>query len=596
MPGITGIIGPSIPNGAATSQIDAMVRCLAHEPDFVTGSLRNDDLALQLGWASRPGSAAGCALAWNGRRDTCLLFFGDDFGPGANTAESLILLYEKRGPGFLLELNGCFSGLLVDLRQQKVILFNDRYGLSRIYLHESPDGFFFSSEAKSLLAVLPQLRQIDQRGLAEFFSVGCVLQNRSLFQGISLLPGGAMWTFHRDGRIDQGRYFDPKTWEQQEILGATAYSERLREVFGRITPHYLKGPRRVGMSLTGGLDGRMIMAWAKAAPGSLPCYTFGGRYRDCADVRIARKLAKICGQPHTTIPMGNDFFTDFPALAEKTVWLTDGAMDVSGAVELYVNRLAREIAPVRLTGNYGSEILRSNVAFRPGSLDTALFTPEFCRLLGEAAETYRSEAAGHRLSFIAFKQIPWHHYARLAVEKSQLAPRTPFLDNELVALAYQAPLESAGSTAPLLQLITEGNPALGSVGTDRALRRRPLPILTRLATAWQEFTAKAEYAYDYGMPGWLAQADHAVARLHVERLFLGRHKFYHFRVWYRDQLGGYLRASLDSGDSPSCYRDGSVGKIVRGHLSGRSNRTLELHKLLSVQLIEKLLLRSPCPD
>ena len=48
------------------------------------------------------------------------------------------------------------------------------------------------------------------------------------------------------------------------------------------------------MSLTGGLDSRMILAWAQAAPGSLPCYTFGGPYRDCADVRIARQLATIC--------------------------------------------------------------------------------------------------------------------------------------------------------------------------------------------------------------------------------------------------------------------------------------------------------------
>jgi len=29
----------------------------------------------------------------------------------------------------------------------------------------------------------------------------------------------------------------------------------------------------------------MIMAWANPAPGALPCYTFGGAYRACADVK-----------------------------------------------------------------------------------------------------------------------------------------------------------------------------------------------------------------------------------------------------------------------------------------------------------------------
>ena len=38
------------------------------------------------------------------------------------------------------------------------------------------------------------------------------------------------------------------------------------------------------MSLTGGLDTRMIMAWQKSPPRSLPCYSFGGMFRDCQDV------------------------------------------------------------------------------------------------------------------------------------------------------------------------------------------------------------------------------------------------------------------------------------------------------------------------
>ena len=106
-------------------------------------------------------------------------------------ASYLVCLYEEMGLGFLERLNGWFSGVLVDLRQQTVVVFNDRYGLNRVYYHEAPDGFYFSSEAKSLLKVLPGLRRLDCRGVAETVSCGCVLQNRTLFSGISLLPGGS---------------------------------------------------------------------------------------------------------------------------------------------------------------------------------------------------------------------------------------------------------------------------------------------------------------------------------------------------------------------------------------------------------------------
>ena len=607
MSGFAGIIGQPVTEATTGSALVPMTRSLTRDPSDITGEWRYQPLALQLAMTFGAGSSTHAVPVWNGRRDIGLIFLGDLPTPVAGRSffpdrgeisqgglAALIDLYEERGPGWIAELNGTFHGLIVDLREQTVLLFNDRYGLNRVYYHQSAEGFFFSTEAKALLAAIPALRRIDQRGLAEFFSVGCVLQNRSLFDGILLLPPGSLWTFHRDGRIDKHRYFDPTAWEQQTPLDAVAYGERLREVFGRITPRYLQGDDRVAMSLTGGLDSRVILAWAHAEPGSLPCYTFGGPYRDCADVSLARKLAKLCHQPHSTIRIGRNFFENFPALAQETVRVSDGTMDVSGAVELYVNRQARAIAPVRLTGNYGSEILRSNVAFRPGRPDTALFSPEFCGRLDEAAETYRSEAAGHRLSFIAFKQVPWHHYARLSVEKSQLTPRSPYLNNEVVALAYRAPPELATSAGPLLDLIAAGNPILDTVGTDRALRRRRLPVVTKLATTWQEFTAKAEYACDYGLPAWLTPVDRTLGGLHWDRLFLGRHKFYHFRTWYRHELANHLReCNVEGHNGTACYRDGMVGRMIAGHLSGRSNHTSDLHKLLTVQLIDRLFLHAP---
>ena len=306
----------------------------------------------------------------------------------------------------------------------------------------------------------------------------------------------------------------------------------------------------------------MILAWIRQ-PESLPCYTFGGPYRDCADVRIARQLAAVSPAVALHPEDQPDFFRDFPQLAERTVDCTDGTMDVSGAVELYVNDRARRIAPVRLTGNYSCSI-RSNVAFRPSRVDPSMFTPEFRPLLEQAAETYRQEATGHRLSFIVFKQVPWHHYSRFAAERSQLTPRSPFLDHELVALAYRAPRHLQGSPQPLLELIHRGNPAMESVRTDRALHPGP-GGLRKLQHQWQEFTAKAEYAYDYGMPSWLARADRALKPLHLERLVLGRHKFYHFRVWYRDQLRHAVTNQINSTGQPSCYVEGTARTLINEH-------------------------------
>src|SRR5256885_10250537 len=132
----------------------------------------------------------------------------------------------------------------------------------------------------------------------------------------------------------------------------------------------------------------------------------------------------------------------------------------------------------------------------------------------------------------------------MAVEQSQLTMRGPFLDNELLELTYQAPPDVAASKEPSMRLIADGNPALGRIPTDRGLVREPVPVASGVNHWLQEFTFRAEYAYDYGMPQWLARVDRAFAPLRLEKLFLGRHKFYHFRTWYRDKLPSYLKEML----------------------------------------------------
>jgi asparagine synthase (glutamine-hydrolysing) len=602
MPGITGIIGA----GSAeerTKALAQMGQSMRHDPSDTMGSLPIEELGLWIGWVCKEGS--GVLPAWNEAKDRCIVFIGENFPEEVDVARLkskghqfrsgdasyLVHLYEEKGLGFLREINGWFSGVLIDLRQSKVVLFNDRYGFHRIYYHERGGTLYFSSEAKSLLKVLPDLRQLDPSSLAEFFSCGCTLRNRSLFSGISILPGGSKWEFERGRQVKKEVYFAKEEWENQPSLSEEEYYEKLKSIFAQILPRYMRADETVGMSLTGGLDSRIIMAWTQGGQ-KLPCYTFGGIYRDCADVKLARRVAKTCHQSCETIPVGSDFLSQFPALADKTVYVSDGTMDVSGSVELYVNRLARQIAPIRLTGSYGSEVLRSHIAFKPITLHEPLFDPDCNARIRQAADTYANEAKDRRQSFILFKQVPWHHYSRASVERSQLTVRTPYLDNNLARLVYQAP-PSMGADGDLsMRLVADGNPALTRFGTDRALSWQPKPVFSKAHHLYQELTVRAEYAYDYGMPQWLARLDQRLAPLHLERMFLGRHKFYHFRVWYRDELSAYLKdVLLDPRARARAYlRPGSLERIVNSHLAGDGNYTLELHRILTAELINRLLI------
>lgn len=605
MPGITGIIGGHSPQ-ANRASLDLMVKRMTYESFHKAGQLAEEKLGAWIGWVAHAGSFADCLPSWNETKDVCLIFGGENFADPADienlkakghkfdsdSASYLVHLYEEQGIQFLEKLNGWFCGVLIDLREQKVVLFNDRYGFSRVYIHESDDGLLFASEAKAILRVAPETRKVDMQGLGEFFACGCVLQNRTLFSGVTLLPGASKWTFSPGKPVQKEVYFKKEAWEAQPVLPEAQFYAKLKETFSRVLPKYMRGRQGIGMSLTGGLDGRMIMAWAKSAPGSLPCYTFGGSYRDCTDVTAARLIAKACGQSHQVIPVNGDFIGQFAKLAERNAFVSDGAMDVTGAVELYINKFAREISPIRMTGNYGSEIIRSHIMFRPHAVSETLYSPEMLKLGGKAAETYRDEAKMRRLSFIAFKQVPWHHRSRLSVEQSQLTLRSPYLDNEIVQVMYQAPDEVAVADGSSLKLIGDGERGLGRIPTDRGLSYPPIPVITKVRHLYQEFTVRAEYAYDYGMPSWVAKIDHAFAPLHLERLFLGRHKFHHFRVWYRDKLAGYVReVLLDARARQRPYfNGGNMERMLDGHFKKGENHTVEIHQALSAELIERQLI------
>jgi asparagine synthase (glutamine-hydrolysing) len=135
---------------------------------------------------------------------------------------------------------------------------------------------------------------------------------------------------------------------------------------------------------------------------------------------------------------------------------------------------------------------------------------------------------------------------------------------------------------------------LRKLRTDRGLAGARGRLSANIFRNVLEFTFKAEYAYDYGMPQWVARTDHLLSRFHLERLFLGRHKFYHFRVWYRDALSNYVREMLLDPRtlSRSYIEPKALVAMVLDHLRGTHNYTTEIHKVLTLELLHRLFLDS----
>jgi asparagine synthase (glutamine-hydrolysing) len=565
---------------------------MGHESWHSSGTLLAPEFSVYGGWVAHPDSVAA-ARQQNvlGKSDLALLLYAGDFVEGVDIPQ----LYDCQGESCFPNLNGLFSGLLIDRQRRKILLFNDRYGLERIYWHEANGEFYFASEAKALLRVLPSLREFDPEGVGEFLALGCTMGSRTLFKGVQLLPGGALWTFE-NGSCRKGTYFSPSEWESSPPLVAEDFEVQFQETFKRVLPRYFAPESRVGISLTGGLDSRMIMACRPEMAEEPVCYTFTGTNGQTLDDRLAAKVAEACGLDHHLLRIGPDFFSDFAAHADRTVYVTDGSFGVLGAHEIYFNRMARDLAPFRLTGNFGSEVLRGVSTFKPLGLTADVIDPKFSPVIKAAARAH-AEGEAHHITAAAFQNIPWNLFGSLAAGRSQTIFRTPYLDNEIVALAYQIPDHLRTSPVPSANLIRNSNPILGNIPADMGQIRMNGRRASALRRLFGKVTFKLDYLNNEGFPNWLLPLD-PLFKTFASRLgVIGLHKYLHYRSWLQGDLSGYLRetaARLRGRGSPF-WNSAFVEGMVSDHLQGRRNYVAEINAVFTLEAVERLLFRDlPC--
>jgi asparagine synthase (glutamine-hydrolysing) len=603
MPGIVGIINRG-PASDCEDLVRSMVASMRHEQFYASGTYSVPKLGVYAGWVAPANTFAAGQPFLNEQRDIALIFSGECFvDPETRTSlrqkghetrnnnDWLVHLYEEEGERFFEKLNGLFSGLLIDQRQGKAFLFNDRYGSERIYWHQTRDAVYFASEAKALLRILPELREFDEEGVAQFLTYGCTLRGRTLFRGIDLLQGGSLWSFEA-GNCHKKKYFSPQSWESQSTLSDEAFESTFEDTFKRILPRYFESEPGIGISLTGGLDSRMIMACLPDTDEKPPCYTFSGKDGETLDDRVAARVARVCGLEHRLLRIGSDFFSDFASHVDRTVYVTDGCFGAVGAHEVYLNKQARHLAPVRLTGNYGSEVLRGISTFKPLRLSPALFNLGFNGALHSAVGSL-ADGSTHPITFAAFREIPWNLFGSLAAARSQVGVRTPYLDNEIVALAYQAPEGFRTSPIPAWRLVQANSPLLSKIPTDR----RPSPNSSRPAATFRRFLSEATFKVDYlnneGWPHWLSPLDSIFTRVTSSLKIVGLHKYLHYRSWFRRELASYLRDAItDARSRQGPFWDPDFLKhMIEDHTIGRRNYVREINAVLTLEAVERLLFR-----
>lgn len=590
MPGIAGVIGRGV-SVDSESVVARMIERMRHESSYVDRIKYMAECQACVGWLAHPNSFASRASASSGR-GLELAFSGECFNVSGshndtNEPGSLLEAYRRKGSSFVRDLNGLFSGVLLDSKSELALLFTDRYASERLYYHWADDVLYFASEAKALLAVRPELRAFDLDGVADFLAFGSCGGTQTLFKGISRLGGASLWIFDSGGTAKRQTYFDPSEWENLEPLTVEEFESAFVETARSIVPRYAQADTEVGFSVTGGLDTRVILACLSAKDANLVCYTYGASAGDTLDVRIGREIASLLGFSHRTLRIDAHFVSEFQDYLDRSIYISDGCASALSTHELFFSRLARAIAPVRLTGNFGSEVFRSMSTLRPLSLTEGFIDEDFVSRV-DGAIAVRKQS--HPLTGTVFHEIPFHVFGPIATARSQLTFRTPYLDNSLVKLAFQAPVSSRQTPAAALRLIASGHEQLGKMRTDLGFscgRQSPLDAARRL---FCKITFKLDYWDKEGLPPKLAMLDTCRPLLQQAGL-LGQHKFLPYRRWFREELLEVVQRATKraaAGRQP-WWSPQVVTRMAADHASGRRNHLREINAILTLDTVERVL-------
>jgi asparagine synthase (glutamine-hydrolysing) len=322
---------------------------------------------------------------------------GHQFESQSDT-EVLLAAYEEWGVQALPRFTGMFAFALLDVRQRRVLVARDFFGIKPFYYCDSPKGFAFASELDTLFKLVDAKRHIDPHNLLLYLRHGLSDQGSStLLKGFHQLPAA----HYLEISIDETSAPTPICYWRPKLQPAVKMSfdeaaEELRTLFLESIRLHLRSDVPVGTALSGGIDSSSIIACMRKVEPDLEIHAIS--YIAENSLLSEEKWIDIVGnsaraQVHKVRVRPSDLARDLDALL-KTQQEPFGSTSVYAQYRVF--QLARERGiKVMLDGQGADELLggyRYCVSARLASLIRQQKFSDAFRLLRGASRAPNSDA------------------------------------------------------------------------------------------------------------------------------------------------------------------------------------------------------------
>ena len=306
---------------------------------------------------------------------------------------------------FLSEIDGVFAAILYDKEKNKIHLISDRFGFKPLYWTVINQNLIFSSELKGFLYHSDFNIKIDSIAINNFFNEGYLLNDRTWFENTKLIDEASVFTFNiQDSTIKKFKY-----WEWNEIKASNKsidnreLAEEFKKLFIKSIDKKINKNDRIGITLSGGLDSRLILAAIDNQKINLNTFTFG--QSQSYDIYIADIVSKIKGIANYSYEINSDNWLH-PRI--KNIWYSDGQYNILDMHGIEFTNEYKKYMDINLNGFLGDAILGGSY------------------ISNEQSTEYLFKNRGRRLINQA-----------LIMAETQILQRRPFFDNDLIDFILQ---------------------------------------------------------------------------------------------------------------------------------------------------------------
>jgi asparagine synthase (glutamine-hydrolysing) len=518
-------------------------------------------------------------------------------------SEVVLAALAEWGPDACSRFNGMFALAIWDRLGQQLTLIRDRYGIKPLYVAELDGCVAFASEIKALRRHPSFASALDLEALVEYFTFQNLFTNRTLFNGVRLLPPGTTLSLSTSGshKLRTSQYWRYTFAEPSAPRSEADYLDELAHLFQRAVKRQLVSDVDVGAYLSGGTDSGSITAIAARERPSVKSFTCGFDLTTASGLELgfderqaAKRLSYTFKTEHYEIVLKSG---DMERVMPRLVYHLEEPRVGQCYPNFYAAQLAGRFVKVVLSGVGGDELFGGY----PWRYYRALINDDFDqyidkyydfwqRLIPSSAaanvfapirdhvkhvqtrDIFRDVFADHRsrrrlrpedyvnLSML-FEARTFLHGLLVVEDKMSMAnsleTRVPFLDNDLVDFASTLPAHL--KLANLTEAIRLNENEAGAKRVKYFQRTRDGKLLLR--------RMMSRY-----LPAEIAERE--------KQGFSAPDS-----SWFKGESIDYVRHTLYAG-KPRLYRlldQRAVQALVDDHLEGRENRRLLIWSLLYVE-------------